>query len=77
MTAFVDTSAWYALLSASDTAHRPALGRFQRLIESRRAAVTTNHVVGETYTLLRRGLGAQVALQFLRQVRTDPFVRRV
>ena len=77
MSVFVDTSAWYALLSASDTEHAAALGRFRRLVELRETAVTTNHVVAEAYTLLRGRLGAQVAFTFLQQVRSDPFVRRV
>lgn len=77
MTAFVDTSAWYALLSESDTEHAAALRRFERLVQERRTAVTTNHVVSEAYTLLRRRLGARVSLSFVRRIRGDSFVRRV
>ncbi len=77
LTTFADTSAWYALLSARDTEHAAALRRFSRLAAERRSVVTTNHVVGEAYTLIRRRLGSQIALSFLERVRTDPFVRRV
>jgi uncharacterized protein len=77
VTAFGDTSAWYALLSASDTEHEAALRRFNRLAAARRQIVTTNYVVGEAYTLLRGRLGSHAALSFLGQVRSDPFVRRV
>ena len=77
VSALSDSSAWYALLSPSDTQHRAARRRFTRLVESRRTVVTTNHVISETYTLLRGRLGSRVALMFLEQVRADPFVRRV
>jgi predicted nucleic acid-binding protein len=77
MTVFGDTSAWYALLSASDSAHDDALRRFNRLAAARRQIVTTNYVVGEAYTLLRNRLGSYAALGFLGHVRSDPFVRRI
>ena len=77
MTALGDSSAWYALLSSSDTQHVTARRRFSRLAAARRAIVATNYVISETYTLLRGRLGSRVALSFLEQVRADPFVRRV
>jgi predicted nucleic acid-binding protein len=77
VTALSDSSAWYALLSSSDTQHATARRRFGRLVSEGRTVVATNHVIGETYTLLRSRLGSRVALSFLQQVRTDPFIRRV
>jgi len=77
VTAFSDSSAWYALLSSSDTHHEAARRRFSRLAAAHRTVVATNHVVSETYTLLRGRLGSRVALSFLEQIRADPFVRRV
>jgi predicted nucleic acid-binding protein len=77
VTALSDTSAWYALLSSSDTQHTTARRLFGRLASSNRTVIATNHVISETYTLLRGRLGSRVALRFLEQVRLDPFVRRV
>jgi predicted nucleic acid-binding protein len=77
VTALSDSSAWYALLSSSDTQHETAHRRFNRLVAARRTVVATNYVVSETYTLVRGRLGSRVALSFLEQVRADPFVRRV
>ncbi len=77
VTALSDSSAWYALLSSSDTQHVAARRRFGRLVAAGRTVVATNHVISETYTLLRGRLGSRVALRFLEQVRADPFVRRV
>jgi predicted nucleic acid-binding protein len=47
-----------------------AIGRNQRLI-------TSNHVVGESYTLLRMRLGHRVAQEFLRRLRTSAIAQRV
>ncbi len=59
---FVDTSFWVALL-ASDDRHHPAA---RELWSQRPAAVvTTNHVLGETWTFLRRRLGQRAARRFL------------
>lgn len=77
VTVLADTSGWYALLSARDTEHAAAVRHFGRLAAQRRGIVTTNHVVGETYTLIRRRLGSRAALAFLERIRLDPFVRRV
>jgi predicted nucleic acid-binding protein len=39
--------------------------------------VTTNHVIGESYTLLRMRLGANAAQVFLRRTRASTRTRRV
>ena len=54
---FVDSSAWYAMVDADDSGHALAVRRFRRLAESRRPMLSTNHVIGGTYTLLRGRLG--------------------
>ncbi len=74
---FVDTSAWYALADADDAHHALAVARMKHLIEQRRALITSNHVAGETYTLLRVRLGASAAREFLRRLRRSRAVRRV
>jgi predicted nucleic acid-binding protein len=74
---FVDTSAWYAAADIDDTSHLLSARRLVRLREARRPLVTTNHVVGESYTLLLKRLGARSAREYLRKVRRDQAVRRV
>jgi predicted nucleic acid-binding protein len=55
---FVDTSFWAALGNATDTHHTTA----KRLWASKPpAVVTSNHVLGETWTLLNRRCGHRVA----------------
>lgn len=62
---FVDTGAWYAIQVVDDEWHREAAGTFTQLIRGPHVLVTTNHVVGETYTLLRVLCGHAAALRFL------------
>lgn len=50
--AFVDTSAWYAIIDRSDTDHPPAVRSLRRLARSRTTLVTTGHVLAELHRLL-------------------------
>ena len=74
---FVDTSAWYALADRGDTFHSQAVQRLRRLLDEGRALVTTNHIAGETYTLLRVRFGSATAQDFLRRIRGSAFTQRV
>lgn len=58
---FVDTSYWVALRLRRDANHETAV----RLWASGQAILTTNHVVGETWTFLRRRDGHTSAVAFL------------
>ncbi len=59
---FVDTSFFVALQFARD-AHHDEAGRLWA--GGSDALVATNHVLGETWTFLRRRLGHEAALRFL------------
>ena len=54
---FVDTSGWVALVSGDDGHHDAAREVWSRIEEEGRDLVTTEYVLDETYTLLRRGRG--------------------
>ena len=58
---FVDTSYWVALRLRRDANHDAAV----RLWTPGQAILTTNHVVGETWTFLRRRDGHPSAVAFL------------
>jgi uncharacterized protein len=61
---FVDTSAWLALADASDRNHKSALAVSRRLGSGEHGKqVTTNYVMAETITLIRRRVGLSEALQ--------------
>ena len=59
---FVDTSYWCALADRGDRRHHQA--HVLRTTGSPRL-VTTNHVLGETWTLVRRRLGHAMAIRVL------------
>jgi len=51
---FVDTSAWIALTDVSDNLNTRASEFWRELLANGRSLVTSNYVLDETYTLLRR-----------------------
>ena len=65
---FVDTGAWYAIQVPDDAWHRKAADTLRELLSRQHVLVTTNHVVGETYTLLRMVFGHAASLRFLDQL---------
>ncbi|CAN5222614.1 PIN domain-containing protein [soil metagenome] len=60
MTLFVDTSAWYALADSADTSHH----RASQVLSSGERLLTTDHVLVETWWLLRSRLGRDPAELF-------------
>jgi predicted nucleic acid-binding protein len=70
---FVDTSFWAALTAVNDDRHEDANRLFEQVAEQR--LVTSNHVRGETWTLLRRRRGHRSAVRFLDLVERTPRVR--
>jgi predicted nucleic acid-binding protein len=70
---FVDTSFWVGLAFPRDSRHADA----QRLLQvhGNEALLTSNHVRGETWTLLRRRSGHRSAVAFLDLVERTPRLR--
>ena len=62
---FVDSSAWFALQATDDRCHQQARRTLPSLLKKCRRLVTSNLVVGETYTLLRVTAGYGPAREFL------------
>jgi predicted nucleic acid-binding protein len=62
---FVDTEAWFAIQVSDDAHHGAARQLFPVIVERCRSLVTSNLVIGETYTLLRITKGYREAKQFL------------
>lgn len=60
MSLFVDSSAWYAAADRGDRSHK----RATRLLAAEDSLVTTDHVLVETWLLLRHRLGRAVAERF-------------
>ena len=74
---FVDTGAWYALQVSDDEWHEAAAATLSGLVASRHTLVTTNQIVGETYTLLRMTCGHAAALAFLDRLEESRRVERI
>jgi predicted nucleic acid-binding protein len=68
---FVDTSFWVAYRFRRDANHRQAVALWA---DRARPVVTTNLVVGETWTFLRRRVGHAEAVTFLDNVGSSPRV---
>lgn len=60
MTAFVDTSGWYAAADAGDRSHQRATA----LLQAEDGLATSDHVVVETWWLLRSRLSSHAANRF-------------
>ena len=65
MTLFVDTSAFYAAADTSDRSH----DRAKRVLGAGEPLVTTDHVLAESWLLLRHRLGRAAAIAFWEAVR--------
>jgi predicted nucleic acid-binding protein len=57
VSAFVDTSALYAVLVGTEDGHEAAVAALERLLKARRPLLTTNYVLLETAALLQRRFG--------------------
>jgi predicted nucleic acid-binding protein len=64
----IDTSAFYALISASDSFHQRARETYERLIDRDQELWTTSYVLVETIALAHRRLGFQVLSEFMGSV---------
>lgn len=60
MSLFVDTSAWYAAADRAERSNRTA----KKVLASGEALITTDHVLVETWILLRNRLGSDAARRF-------------
>ena len=66
MTAFVDSSAWYAVADADDASHIRAAARIE---EFAGRLLTSDHVLVETWYLASRRLGSGIAETLLNSIR--------
>lgn len=65
---FVDTSAFYAARDSSDQYHTRAVAGFDFLKRKAMPMITTDHIVAESATLIRRKLGYNEVKEFLQGV---------
>jgi predicted nucleic acid-binding protein len=58
---FVDTAGWMACADAADAVHEPARRARDTKLEQGSVLVTTDYVIDETLTLIRKRLGLRAA----------------
>ena len=68
---FLDTSAWFAVLSSREAGHGECSDIYTTLARSGAGLVTTNMVVAELHVLLLRERGTRVALALLDSLYED------
>jgi predicted nucleic acid-binding protein len=73
VTAFVDTSALYAVLNSADANHERAAACLRNLREANEVLITSNYVLVETMALLGRRVGFQAVQVF--QTDVTPILR--
>jgi uncharacterized protein len=76
-TLFVDTGAWYALADKSDQYHAQAVEVYPQLLNRFHHLTTTNLVISETYILIRRAIGHQSAISFLKNIAASPRITKI
>ncbi len=60
----IDTSAFYALFSATDLFHDRAKAAYERLVDREQELLATSYTVVETTALLHRRLGFEIVERF-------------
>lgn len=74
---FVDTGAWFAIQATDDAHHALARTTLPDILHASQSLVTSNLIVGETYTLLRLSKGYREAKRFLDRLAQSAKLERV
>ena len=69
---FVDTSAWCAIIDASDAEHEGAAAALADLARTRARLVTSGHVLAELHRLILHRSHPKAALEAVRRIRDTP-----
>ncbi len=64
MRAFIDTSAFYALLDRDDANHRKAKDVWTNLLKNENAFITSNYILVEIFSLIQHRLGIEAVRGF-------------
>jgi uncharacterized protein len=74
---FVDSSAWIALADQGDSRHKDAAAAYPALLRGFKILVTSNLVIAETYVVLLKEMGHDVAVDFLERINASPRILRI
>ncbi|MFW5991600.1 MAG: type II toxin-antitoxin system VapC family toxin [Halanaerobiaceae bacterium] len=76
---FVDTSAWFSIMHSNDKYHYKIDDKYQQLLDNCNKLITTNMIVGETYTLMRNRLklNSTIPYDFLDMIKMSRVIKTV
>jgi uncharacterized protein len=74
---FVDSSAWIALADRDDSHHKAAAEACPIILKNYKTLVASNLIIAETYIMLLKALGLQVALEFLERIKASPRILKI
>ena len=72
---FVDTAGWMACADAADLAHKGSCAARDAALEQGIVLVTTDYVVDETLTLIRKRIGLRAAEKWWQQIEASSRLR--
>jgi uncharacterized protein len=75
---FVDSSAWVAISDVRDANHQRAIAFHATLVQGKEGRlITSDFVLDETFTLLRKRSGGDVVRSFAKGLEASPSVQRI
>jgi predicted nucleic acid-binding protein len=75
---FVDTSAWFSLLSKSEKDHEKIKNIYQALLKNNNTLVISNHILGETFTLIRYKIkNNNLPFKFIELINKSIMIRKI
>ncbi|MBI2843273.1 MAG: PIN domain-containing protein [Armatimonadetes bacterium] len=77
MSVYIDTSAFYAVVDASDSNHQSAVLTWKHLLDRDEVLFTSNYVVAEMVALLHHRFGTKIVRRFVGDNLPAVFVRWV
>jgi len=74
---FIDTSANFALVNKKDIDYQSAVKFLKEVAEKQCTLISTNFIIDETYTLIMRKIGREVAIKYIQDLRNSAVIIRV
>lgn len=76
---FVDTGAWFAIMNKKSRYHQKLTSIYKKLLEQNNNLITSNFVIGETFTLMRYKLHekSNIPFKFLNHIKKTQRIRKV
>ena len=74
---FIDTSANFAIVNKKDIDYQIAVKFLKEAAEKHCTLISTNFIIDETYTLIMRKIGREIAIKYIRDFRNSAVIIKV